>query len=409
MKAALLNIAMISLHSSPIGELGTRDTGGMSVYISELARELGRRGHRIDIFTCRRARASAQVTELYANVRLVQLNSSLVEPMTKAKIYHALGDYFGALERFRIQAGLCYDLIHSHYWLSGMLGHQARNHWSVPHIIMFHTLGASKNRAGTSEPEPEIRIANEKRLINLCHRILAATKREKEDLMRFYNAVSAKISVVPCGVNLNRFRPLNRLTARQQLGFDADELLLLYVGRFDPIKGLDRLISALCHLQNHPRLRLVIVGGDGGHSSFFKNLQRLVRNLGLEHCVTFAGRVEHSVMPLYFCAANVLVIPSRYESFGLAGLEALACGTPVVAAPVGAFENVLREGQTGHVVSDETPLAFARGIEIFLPGPSSTVPAPEAVRASVLEFDWSKVAAAVTDQYTTVLKKTAPG
>ncbi len=405
MKTKTLKIAILSLHSSPIGAIGSQNTGGMSVYVRELARELGRCGHRIDIFTRQNAHTNGQVVNLDENVRLIHLSNGHAGPVPKLALYHSVKDYFRALESFQAQDGLCYDLIHSHYWLSGLLGQIAQNRWHVPHIVMFHTLGALKNMVAAGEPEPELRIVSEKRLAKGCHCIVASTAKEREKLMRFYDAAAERIKVVPCGVNLNLFRPLDRLAARRRLGFEADESIVLYVGRFDPLKGLDRLIEALAYLRNHTRLRLVIVGGDGEQSPAYQHLWQLVLKLGLKDRVMFAGRIEHADLPPYYNAANVLVIPSRYESFGMVGLESLACGTPVVTTPVGAIERILREGQTGYVVSDYTPAALAKGIESFLSDAAAATPAPEIVRASVFEFDWSHVASAIMDQYATVLKQ----
>jgi len=404
LNAKPITVAMFSLHSSPIGALGSRDTGGMSVYIRELAEELGRRGHRIDIFTHQNSNTRAPVVDLDKNIRLIHLDNGRAEPVAKpvAKLdhYYCLADYFSSLETFQKRDGLHYDVIHSHYWLSGLLGQIARDRWRIPHIVMFHTLGALKNMAGAGAPEPKFRITNEKRLVQTCQGIVAATPRERDSLIRFYDAEEEKIQVVPCGVNLGRFRPLSRLTARRQLGFNADESILLYVGRFVPEKGLDRLIEALTHLRGHPRLRLVIIGGDGANSAAYQDLQRLIHQFDVKERVTLAGQVEQSALPSYYCAANMLVIPSRYESFGLTGLESLACGTPVVSTPVGAIEDVQDKGQAGVVISEGTPAALAGSIEIFLPGGLAGAPVPEVVRASVLGFSWSHVAEAMIDQYT---------
>jgi D-inositol-3-phosphate glycosyltransferase len=272
---------------------------------------------------------------------------------------------------------------------------------------MFHTLGALKNMAGPGAPEPELRIANEKRLMQTCQGIVSATPRERDNLVRFYGAVREKIQVVPGGVNLRRFRPIDRRAARRQLGFDEDESIVLYVGRFVLEKGLDRLIEALTHLRGYPRLRLVVVGGDGADSAAYQDLQRLVHQVDVAKHVTFAGRIEQSDLPPYYSAADVLVIPSRYESFGLAGLESLACGTPVVSTPVGAVDDILGKDLSGVAISGETPGELARSIEVFLSGSSAGATDPEVVRASVLEFNWSTVAAAMIDQYARLLENQA--
>jgi D-inositol-3-phosphate glycosyltransferase len=222
-------------------------------------------------------------------------------------------------------------------------------------------------------------------------------------LVQHYGASSQTIGVVPCGVNLDLFSPRDKAKARQELGFAQDESIVLFVGRFAPLKGIERLMEAMCHLQHHQRLRLIIVGGDGSDTPEFQGLQKLTRNFGIQEGVTFVGRIEQDNLPAYYNAADVLVVPSYYESFGLVGLEALASGTPVVATKVGAMESILKEGTTGHVVSNGSPRLLAKGIEKFISG-SNGLSAHE-LRASVLQFSWANVASAMIDQYAAVLRK----
>ncbi len=403
MEREKLKIAMLSVHSSPIGELGTKDTGGMSVYVREVARELGNRGHLVDIYTRRSNSRQQQIAELYDNVRLIHLHAGDSGQMNKLALYAHLDEFFKELEAFRNRTSLDYDLIHSHYWLSGRVGNWAQERWEVPHVFMFHTVGAVKNSTAGSEKEPEIRMAIEKHLAKKCDRILVATDRERDHLMQHYGACNEKIGVVPCGVNLNLFRPLDKAAARQQLGFAPDESIVLYVGRFAPVKGIDRLMEAIANLEHHQRLRLVIVGGDGNDARESRDFQRLAGKLSIQDSVTFVGRIEQDKLPTYYSAADVLVVPSHYESFGLVALESLASGTPVVATKVGAMESILKEGETGHVVSNGSPRLLARGIEKFISN-SNGLSAHE-VRASVTRYAWSNVASAMIDEYTAVLRR----
>lgn len=403
LEAEKLRVAMLSVHSSPMGELGTKDTGGMSVYVRELARELGKRGHMVDIYTRLNGSRQKQIAQLYENVRLIHLRAGKNGQMNKVALYGHLDEFFKELERFRTRESLHYDLVHSHYWLSGRVGKWAQERWEVPHVFMFHTISAVKNSTVGSEKEPELRTATEKHLARNCDRLLVATDNERGHLMLHYGASPETIGVVPCGVNLNLFRPWNRAKARQKLGFAQDESIVLFVGRFAPLKGIDRLMEAVCHLQHHQRLRLVIVGGDGNDTPEFQGLQKLARNFGIQEEVTFVGRIEQDNLPAYYSAADVLVVPSYYESFGLVALEALASGTPVVATKVGAMENILIEGMTGHVVSNGSPRLLAQGIEKFVSG-SNGLSAHE-VRDSVIRFSWANVASAMIDQYAAVLRE----
>jgi D-inositol-3-phosphate glycosyltransferase len=399
MQTTSLRIAMLSVHSSPLGPLGTRDTGGMSVYIRETARELGQMGHRVDIFTRRTADVGDPVTDLAENVRLVHLSTGNGRNVPKDALHRHTADFHRALESFRNRHFLDYDLIHSHYWLSGSLGEMARESWQRPHIVTFHTLGAVKNSIGVGEPEPLLRIATEKNLVATCERVLSTTPKDKVQLIRLYDAVSDKIGVVPCGVDLNLFRPLDTTVARRRLGFASDHPIVLFVGRFDTVKGIDRLVSAMTYLRRRDSLRLVLVGGDGPASPATRRLQKQARDLGLQDTVRFAGRIDQDRLPPYYSAADVLVVPSLYESFGLVGLEALACGTPVVATPVGAMESILQQGRTGQVVTQSAPRLLADAIEAFLPDKARKTASAADIRASVTQFSWSKVAAALVAEY----------
>ena len=396
-----LRIAMLSIHSNPIGDLGTNDTGGMSVYIRELARELGKRGHRIDIYTRLRDSRDRPVIDLSEKVRLIHLGIPNNGNLSRLALYPYLPDFFKSMENFRSHADIEYDLIHSHYWLSGRLGNMAQKLWNRPPDVNAHPPGEMKNRTGVGLPEPDLRIAAEKELVKTCHRILAPTDREKNNLVRYYGVSPEKIGVVPCGVNLDLFHPQGKKTTRRKLGFDQRDIILLYVGRFEPLKGIDRLLEAMIHLRDHRRLRLIIVGGDGDESPESQFLRQKTVNLGIEDKVIFAGRIEQKHLPLYYSSADVLVMASHYESFGLVGLEALACGRPVVSTPVGAMESLIKQSQAGRVVSDSLPRSLADGIQSIIT--NSTPPADE-IHKSIHGYSWSNVAAAILEEYETAIR-----
>jgi len=399
-----LRIVMFSIHSCPAGELGTKDTGGMNVYIRELACELAKRGHQIDIYTRLHDPKDSRIIELDQNVRLIHLRAGNNGYMPKLGIYPYLSDFTAALESFTEKEGLHYDLAHSHYWLSGRIGEWAQANWRIPHILMFHTLGAVKNTTGAGEKEPELRISIEKQLVDTGNRIIAATERERRELIQHYDALPEKISVVPCGVNQELFRPVDRPTARRRLGFENDHKLVLYVGRFSPIKGIDRLLAAMKHLPQNEKYRLVIIGGDGQNTPELNTLQNLARELGVGEMVSFAGKIEQEDLPGYYSAADVLAVPSYHESFGLVALESLACGTPVVATQVGAMENIIQGGKTGIVVRNNSPHLLAAAIKTLLSGLHGQAGSVDAIRASIFEFGWPHIADAVINEYRTVLK-----
>ncbi|MEJ2656195.1 MAG: glycosyltransferase [Desulfobacterales bacterium] len=397
-----LNIAMLSIHSSPIGALGTQDTGGMSVYVRETAKELGRKGHHIDIFTQHSAGTNDPVIPLYDNVRLIRLPGGTYRNIAKSALYEALPKLFNDLESFRIKENIAYDIIHSHYWLSGVLGLKLRPSWNAYHLITYHTIAAVKNFTCPTEHTSKLRLENEKRLAKQCDRMIVPTQKDKEYLIRYYDAPCDNIRIVPCGVDFNRFKPLNAGSARRKLGFAPDDLIVLYVGRYAPVKGLDRLVEIVSCLIHLSRLRLVMVGGDGMESPMVQQLQSKAKTLHIENRLMFAGRVNQETLPQYYSAADVTVVPSYYESFGLVALEALACGTPVVTTSVGAMEEIVKDGITGYVVKDPNPRHFSRHIENVLSKQRQNGTSPSQIRSSVLEYTWTRSAGLLLDAYRSV-------
>ncbi len=374
------------------------------MFIRELARQLGMRDHKVDIYTHVRDSGHGKCIRLSDNVRLIHLKAGNNGHLYKQSLYPYLGDFFRELERFTTQGGLQYNLIHSHYWLSGRVGNWAQDRWGVPHAVMFHTLAALKNRTGVGEPEPELRLTTERKLVKGCQRILAPTRKERDNLIKIYGANPDKIGIVPCGVDLDLFRPIDTAEVREELGLDSKESVVLYVGRFEPLKGIDRLLEAMTYFKKHQHFRLMIIGGDGRHAPESQKLRTLSRKLGIQNAVTFVGRIPQTNLPPYYSAADVVVVPSHYESFGLVGLESLACGTPVVSTEVGALPSILRPGENGLVVADSHPRALAEGIEGVIAERRSNGLSTASVRATVLKFGWPNVAATIVKEYTALVE-----
>jgi len=397
-----LRIAMLSVHSCPVGNLGAKDTGGMSIYVRELARELGRQGHLVDIYTRVHDPRDPQIINLGQNARLIHLTAGGDEEINKLAIYPYLPEFTCNLENFKKHNGLHYDLVFSHYWLSGRVGKYLQQLWNVPHIMMFHTLGAVKNAIGIGECEPELRIETERDLTRDCHRIIAPTNREKENLILHYGALPERIGVVPCGVNLEQFKPMGKEIAKRQVGF-VDNKIILFVGRIEPLKGIDQLLKAMPYLQNGQGPKLVIIGGDENSQYEMERLQRVSSDLHIQDSVTFLGLIKHEQLPYFYSAADACVVPSYYESFGLVALESLACGTPVVATNVGDLKSVIHQGETGYVVMDNAPRHLADKIALLLSRPSSDTKSALSIRASVSRFSWSNIAEAVTNECRLVL------
>lgn len=384
---------MLSVHSCPIGNLGAKDTGGMSVYTRELARELDKQGHSVDIYTRAHDPVDSQIVNLGQHARLIHLRAGQEEEIHKLAVYSYLPDFACNLENFRKNNGLQYDLVFSHYWLSGWVGKYLQQWWHVPHVIMFHTLGAIKNAIGIGEDEPELRIVTETDSARTCHHIIATTEIEKEELIQHYGASPGKISVIPCGVNLGRFQPVDKEKAKRQLGL-ADDKIILFVGRIEPLKGVEQLLKAMPYLQNIQGLRLVIIGGDEYNQQEIEKLQKLSRELHIQDSITFRGLIKHEQLPYFYSAADACVVPSYYESFGLVALESLACGTPVLATDIGDLKSIIRQGETGYVVADNTPQHLADKIALLLSRAPDMKSALK-TRTSVSGFDWSNIAEAV--------------
>lgn len=396
-----MKIAMLSVHSCPLGKLGTKNTGGMSVYIRELARQLARRDHTVDIYTRAHESLHDHIVEFGHNARIIHLKAGEGEEIEKLAIYPHLADFARDLENFRKRNGLHYDVIHSHYWLSGRAGKWIQRWWNVPHVTMFHTVGAVKNAIAVGEHEPELRLQAEKALVKDCHRIIASTAQEKEDLTHYYSCPET-VSIIPCGVNLNIFRPIDKARAQRHLGLTGDGIIL-FVGRIDPLKGIRNLLLAMSYLKRR-RLRLVIIGGDEQSQAEVQKLKSLARHLQIEDSVAFHGLAEQEILPYFYSAADLCIIPSYYESFGMVALESLACGTPVVATKVGCIESVIQQGETGYAVMDNAPHRLADMIALFLSQPGERRTSPETIRASITRFSWSNIADAIIGEYRAVMR-----
>ena len=397
-----MKIAMLSVHSCPLGHLGTKDTGGMSVYVRELARELGKLGQIVDVYTRAHDPVDEQIIRLGQNARLIHLNAGEEEEIDKLAVYPHLPDFTDSLEDFRKNEGLKYDLIFSHYWLSGWVGRSLQRWWNVPHFMMFHTLGAAKNAVGIGEAEPELRIERERQLARECHHIITATGKERDEVVRRCGASPDRISVIPCGVNLELFQPVDKKLAKERLGFKGEKLVL-YVGRIEPLKGIDRLLGAMPYLNNGIFPRLVVIGGGEHSQDEMERLKRLSRDFNIGDSVTFLGLIEQEKLPLFYSAADVFVVPSYYETFGLVALEAMACGTPVVATNVGGFQDVIRQGETGYIVPDNSPRNLADKIARLLSKPDVDGRTALSIRDSIRHLGWSNIACAVAEQCREVL------
>lgn len=404
---AIYRIAFISAHTSPLARLGSREAGGMNVYVRKLSEELARRGFCVDIFTRRTDRDSPETIVLAEGVRVVHLEAGPAQPLPKEDLPHYLEAFEESLLRFQESRNLSYDLLHSHYWLSGWVAERLKLRWRVPHVAMFHTLGEVKNRALITEREPPFRIEAERVVVRGANRIVCASEHEKQLLVELYGACPHCIAVVPCGVDLELFQPMDKEEARRRLGLRDHERIILFVGRIEPLKGVDILIGAAAQLHGQEDFYLLIVGGDGHARSEMTHLQRLASGLGIDHHVSFIGPVDHERLPLFYNAADVCVVPSFYESFGLVAVEAMACGTPVVASRVGGLTVTVRDGETGYLVPWQCAEPFAERLELLLGNRELRRALGRTAREQMQRFCWASVAEGVIKAYRDLLEVTA--
>jgi D-inositol-3-phosphate glycosyltransferase len=287
--------------------------------------------------------------------------------MPREEVHRHLDQFVAGVEAFRWDEALDYDLIHAHYWLSGVAGLALREAWGTPVIQMFHTLGRLKNSVAQtpSEVEPELRIGEEIRLVESVDRIVAANVVERDHLVWYYSAPAERVAVIPCGVDTDLFQPMARGTAKDLLEL-GPEPLLLYVGRLQPIKGLETLLQAMTRLD--PATRLLIIGGDQDEpdNAHAVRLRACVEELGLDRRVRFLGTQPQRRLRLFYAAAEATVMPSYYESFGMVALEAMACGSPVVASRVGGLTTTIKDGVTGHLVPEGDAEALASRLQQLL-------------------------------------------
>lgn len=396
-----MRIAQVSAHTSPLAPLGGRETGGMNVYVLELSRELARLGYEVDIFTRRDGDLPA-VEQVAPNLRLVRIEAGPPKPVEKEDLVSFLPGFAHEMRRFADAERAPYDVVHSHYWQSGWAGGILARALDAPHVVMFHTLGEVKNRARISEQEPVQRIHHERAIARRADAIVTASDHERGLLERYYGASPERMHTIPCGVDVELFRPLDPEASRRELGLDPSRPVLLWVGRLEKLKGVDILIGALAQLDERD-FTLLIVGGDERAGELRAELEAQAREAGIAENVRFTGAVAHDELPVYYSAADVCVVPSYYESFGLVAVEAMACGTPVVASRVGGLVSTVTDGVNGYLIPWRCPEPFAERLEVLLHNPELRANFSRSARRSVERFRWRSVALQVATVYDSVL------
>lgn len=411
-------VAVVSLHTSPLDQPGTGDSGGMNVFIRQAAERVSAAGVEVDVFTRARTSAGPTVHELGGGSRLISVQAGPRAPMPKEELPRYLPEFLGGVLRHVRAEGGSYDLVHTHYWLSGWVGRSAREIWGVPLIASFHTLGKVKNYSLSrgEVPEPPARLAGEVRVIEEADRLIAATPAEAAQLVGLYGARPERVSVVPPGVDHHLFFPRPRAEARARLHLTGVRLLL-FVGRLQPHKGPDVAIRALAEATARDPAAtddvvLAIVGGPSGadHGAEVARLMDLASVLGVgERVMLFPPQPQWRLADFY-AASEVVHVPSRSESFGLVALEAQATGTPVVAAAVGGLRYVVDDGVTGALVEGHDPGDHAERLLAILADPIGARRMGEAAVVRSLRFSWDATAGEMLSVYRELLDgRTAAG
>ena len=397
-----MRIALVSVHGCPLARLGEKDTGGMNVYLLQLAKELGSLGITADVFTRFHDPNDPEIVDLGPGSRVIHIKAG---PWYESKegIYSLLPEFVENMISFQRERGLAYDLYHSHYWLSGEVVSRLNQHVRLPHVASFHTLGEAKIRARSEENESIVRIRSERDTLHRADRIVAVSEHERGNMIDFYEAPGDRIQVIPCGVDMDVFKPMPKDEARRELGL-GDENVLLYVGRVQPLKGPELLLESVARMDLNERLKVLIVGGDVTGDEEVTKVRRLAGELGIDHLVSFEGTVPHKRLVHYYNAADLCVVPSFYESFGLVAAEAIACGTPVVATAVGGLPETVKDGLNGSLIRDRNPEALAEKISLLLNDVWLRGLLASQARESVAALDWPTVAGRVAGLYESVYR-----
>jgi D-inositol-3-phosphate glycosyltransferase len=403
-----MKIAMLSVHTCPLAALGGKETGGMNVYVREISRELGLMGIEVDVFTRSQDAQVPQVVTMGKRVRVVHLVAGPQHLLPREEVYHHLGEFVDSLETFSIREGITYDLIHSHYWLSGVAGLELKTRWGAPMLQMFHTLGRLKNAVARRPEERELplRLEEEERLVKTTDGLIAASPVDRAHLIRQYGASPDRITVVPCGVDTALFRSIDPARAKAELGL-GPEPVVLYVGRLAPIKGVETLLASIPRLRQKPTVLIVGGGLDEPTNGHMAALRSVAREMNLNGTTRFLGAQPQERLPHFYSAAAVTVVPSYYESFGMVALEAMACGCPVIASRVGGLTTTVEDGINGFLIPEGDPEILARHLDRILTTVSLRRRLGEGAAQTASRYRWPCIAKAIARLYAQFLPAAA--
>ncbi|HUW03699.1 MAG TPA: glycosyltransferase [Acidimicrobiales bacterium] len=389
-------LAILSLHTSPLAQPGTGDGGGMNVYVRELGGALAQAGVETTIYTRKWSDDLAETVDVEPGLRVAHVEAGPVD-LPKEALPEIVDDFAKGVELRLLDDGDV-DAIHANYWLSGVAGHQLKHRLDLPLVSTFHTLARVK--AQTGDPEPERRAHAEAEVVACSDAILANSEAERAQLIDFYGAPADRIEIVPPGVEHAFFSPGDQRGARSALDLDPDRPVVLFVGRIQPLKGLDVAIEAFARLERRDA-QLVVVGGASGLQGEVEvaRIRSLAASLGVTDRIRFVEPQPHHLLSTYYRAADLVFVPSRSESFGLVALEASACGVPVVASAVGGLLSLVDDGKNGFLVDGRDPAAFARHADSILGDPELAASLSVAGAQRARQYTWSTAAARLRRLY----------
>ena len=400
-------VAMISMHTSPLATPGLGDAGGLNVYVAELARRLGERGLKVDVYTRRDSRDVPDIVDVHEHTRVIHLTAGPAEYVAKEALPSLTDEFSAELESHLDQ----HDLIHSHYWLSGQVGLQLKRSQGIPLVHTMHTMARVKNsNLSRDQPvESAIRERGEAAIVRCADVLTANTRDEAAELRSHYRARTEQIMIVPPGVDLHTFHPCNQPKSRAQFGVAQDIQVILFVGRIQPLKAPDVLIKAVAELtrrdpRRRERLQLIIIGGpSGSNGEWSRTLGPLAIDHGIEDMVDFRPHSARSELFRWYCVSDVVAVPSYNESFGLVALEAQACGRPVVATDVGGLRHTVRDHYSGLLVNGHDERQWADALATILDDHHEMIRMGTNAAAHAAMFSWDNTAAATLQAYRTAL------
>lgn len=406
-------IALISVHGDPAIEIGKEEAGGQNVYVRNVGEALAQQGWYVDMFTRKASAEQPKIVEHGPRCRTIRLTAGPEEFVPRDEIFGYASTFVEELLKFQQQSGIQYPLVHTNYWISSWVGMELKKRQPLKQVHTYHSLGAVKYKSITTIPMiASTRLSVEKAVLETAARIVATSPQEEEH-MRSLVSTKGNIDIIPCGTDIRRFGSIDKQAARAALGIDPDALVVFYVGRFDERKGIETLVRAVgqSQLRGNKNLKLIIGGGSRPGQSDGKERDRIegiVAELGMSDFTTFPGRLGDDILPAYYAAADVCVVPSHYEPFGLVAIEAMASGTPVVASDVGGLQFTVLPEETGLLAPPKDDAAFAVAIDRILSNPDWRNQLGKQARIRVEEkFSWDGVAHQLSDLYIKLLKQPA--